>query len=694
MTGDDNMKDTEELMKALTFEEKCAILTGGAALTSGSVSRLGIPSLNMSDGPHGIRRLIGHPKQPQECNIPGGDTALPTASAVGASWSEEVAYSAGQVIAEDCRQEDVQMLLAPGTNMKRTPHCGRNFEYFSEDPYHSGMLAAAFINGVQSKGVGTSLKHFAVNSQEINRGTINAEVDERTLREYYLKPFEVTLAHSDPTSVMCAYNKLGGIWCSEHHWLLTEILKDTWGYDGLVISDWGAVHNISRALKAGLDLQMPKNPNIEKQLRWGLEHAIITMADIDRAVRKVLAWIDRVSTMYEAHAEEYNTYDRQAQHRRAYEAACECITLLRNEGNLLPLSAEKYKKVAIVGTCAMEPVIMGGGSSKVTVEQESIDPIWLNLQQYADGMALTYISLEDILRSEQGMYKMTEIGNTYDAVVYFVGDAYGPDAETESFDRDNLSFPNYINAVINAGMEANKNFILVLQTGGAILPRRWEKVPALVQMWYAGEAGGKAIADVLFGKVNPSGKLSETFPLVERGDLDYPGDGIKLRYMEKYESGYRYYDKHPEQVWFPFGHGLSYTQFTYSNLCLSQTRLASPEFTLDVSFDLTNSGAMDGKEVVQLYIAPLDSVVDRPVKELRKFAKVALQAGQTKKVSFTLESKDFAYFNPFLHDWHVESGRYQVLVSSSSVKTELSGTLEIRYPEDYTIDSVDSSMVL
>ena len=688
------MLEIKKRLNEMTFEEKSAILTGGAALTSGSVARLGIPSLNMSDGPHGIRRLIGHPKQPQECHIPGGDTALPTASAVGASWSEEVAYTAGQVIARDCRQEDIQMLLAPGTNMKRTPHCGRNFEYYSEDPYHSGMLAAAFINGVQSKGVGTSLKHFAVNSQEINRGTINAEVDERTLREYYLKPFQVTLQHSDPTSVMCAYNKLGGIWCSEHHWLLTEILKDTWGYDGMVVSDWCAVHNISRALKAGLDLQMPKNPNIEKQLRWGLEHNIITMADIDRAVEKVLEWIDRVQTMYAAHGEEYHNYDRQAQHERAYEAACECITLLRNERNILPLSPKKYQKVAIVGRCAEEPVIMGGGSSKVTVEASSVEAIWPNLQKHAEGMELTYISLEDILRSEQGMYKMTEIGNSYDAVVYFVGDAYGPDAETESFDRDNLYFPNYINAVINAGMEANPNFILVLQTGGAVLPRRWEKVPALVQMWYAGEAGGRAIADVLFGKVNPSGKLSETFPLTDRTDLDYPGDGVKLRYLEKYEAGYRYYDKHPEQVWFPFGHGLSYTEFTYRNLALSQTFMESPEFTLDVAFELTNSGQLDGKEVVQLYIAPLDSIVDRPVKELKKFAKVALAAGETKTVRFTLDSSDFAYFNPFLHDWHVETGRYQILVSASSVKAELIGTVEIRYLEDYTIDTVDASMVL
>ncbi len=682
------------ILQEMTFEEKCTILTGSAALSTAALPRLGIPSVNLSDGPHGVRRLIGHPRFPQECNISGGDTALPTASAVGASWSEDVAYLAGQTIARDCWQEDIQMLLSPGTNMKRTPHCGRNFEYYSEDPYHSGMLAAAFINGVQSEGIGTSLKHFAVNSQEIKRGTINAEVDERTLREYYLKPFEVTLQHSDPTSVMCAYNKLGGIWCSEHAWLLTQILKEEWGYDGMVISDWGAVHNISRALKAGLDLQMPKNVNIEKQLRWGLEHGILTQADIDRAVRKVLAWIDKFQTMQSEHVAEERVYDRNKQHQAAYEAACECITLLRNEREILPLSAEKYKKVAIIGKCAEMSVIMGGGSSKVTVEAGSIDHPLRFLTEHAKGMELDFISLEDILQSEAGMYKMEQIGPQYDAVVYFVGDAYGPDVETESFDRDNLYFPNYINAVINAGMESNPNFVLVLQTGGAILPRRWENVPALVQMWYAGEAGGRAIADVLFGKVNPSGKLSETFPLVDRQDLDYPGDGTKLRYLEKYEAGYRYYDKHPQEIWFPFGHGLSYTSFAYAGLELSENDFDRPEFELEVSFTLRNTGKMDGKEVVQLYVAPVDSIVDRPVQELKKFAKVALKAGESSVVRFKLDHTDFAYYNPFLYNWHVESGRYRILISSSSAKQELSETVHIRYLEDYTIDSVDSSMVL
>ena len=684
------MLDVKKILNELTFEEKCTLLTGGGALRSGEVERLGVPYLEFSDGPHGIRRLIGHPFYPQECHIEGGDTAMPTASAMGASWNEKIAFCAGETIAEDCKQEGIDMLLAPGTNMKRTPHCGRNFEYFSEDPYHSGMLAAAFINGVQSKGIGTSLKHFAVNNQEINRGTINAEVDERTLREYYLKPFEVVLQHCNPTSVMCAYNKLNGIWCSENRYLLTEILKEDWGYAGMVISDWGAVHNISRSLKAGLDLQMPKNANIEKQLQWGMKNGIITMEDVDRAVRKVLEFMDRILEM----RCEQTGYDRQKQHKAAYEAACECITLLRNERNILPIIKEKYKRIAVLGKCAEMPVFMGGGSSAVTVEAGSIDKPIDFMKQKAEGVEVDFYDLENVLRSEQVIYRINKIGAEYDALVYFLGDNYGPDVETESFDRDNLYFPNYINAAIQACIDSNPNFVLVLQTGGAILPRGWSNVPALVEMWYAGEAGGSAIADVLFGRVNPSGKLSETFALTDRNDLDYPGDGVKLCYKEKYEVGYRYYDKHPEKIWFPFGHGLSYTEFTYSDMTVSETQLGCAIFQVEVCFNLKNAGKMAGKEVVQLYIASLDSIVDRPIKELKRFKKVPLKPGAEQKVTFTLNENDFAYFNTCLHEWHVENGRYRICVASSSAKTELSEVVEIKYVQDYTIESVDSSMVL
>lgn len=684
------MYDVNLILEKLTFHEKCMLLTGSGALRTGEVNRVGISHLEFSDGPHGIRRLLGHPTYPQNCNIEGGDTAFPTASAMGASWSAETVFQVGEAIAKDCLQEGIDMLLAPGINMKRTPHCGRNFEYFSEDPYHTGILAASFIKGVQSKGIGTSLKHYAANNQEFQRGTINVEVDERTLREYYLKAFEIVLQHCNPTSVMCSYNKLNGIWCSENKYLLTELLRETWKYDGLIVSDWGAIHNISRALNAGMDLQMPRNADIQKQIQWGLDHKIISMKEVDRSVKKILCFMNKLLDM----RQNIGDYDRKAQHKVAYKAACECITLLRNDQNILPITRDKYKRIAILGTCAQNPVFMGGGSSAVTVEAKSVDSPLFYLQNNDLGIEVDYFSLENVLGKESIVGEISKIGAYYDAVIYFVGDHDGTDVETESFDRDNLYFPNYINAAIQSGISSNPNFVLVLQTGSAIIPRDWSHVPALIEMWYAGEAGGKAIADILFGKINPSGKLSETFILNDRTDIDYPGDGTKICYREKYEVGYRYYDRHPNDVWFPFGHGLSYTEYLYSDLKLSKQSIDSAIFDLDISFCLKNNGMYDGKEIVQLYIASLDNVVDRPTKELKRFAKIALKSGEKQNVYFTLTQSDFAYFNTCLHDWHVESGRYRICISSSSAKTELSDIVEIRYINDYTIHSTDTSMVL
>lgn len=690
------MLNVSQIMSDLTFEEKCRLLTGSAALSTASVERLGIPSLELSDGPHGVRRMIEHPTYPQECHVPGGDTVMPVASAVGASWNPDVAFAAGVTIGKDCKKEGVDVILAPGVNMKRNAHCGRNFEYYSEDPYLSALLAAGFINGVQSEGIGTSLKHYAVNSQEILRGTINAEVDERTLREYYLRQFDIIMKHCDPTSVMCAYNKLNGIWCSENRYLLTEILKDTWGYSGMVISDWGAVHNMPRAIKAGLDLQMPKNGNIEKHIRWGLDNGIISMEDVDRAVRKVVAFVDRILEM----RQEPGAYDRAAQHESAYHAACECITLLRNDNNTLPFTLDKVKRIAVVGSAAHTMAFMGGGSSCVSIQPESVDQPLPFMKNNDLGIEVDFIDIADANRQTY-----TKCGGTmhnyllpickqYDAVVYFASNNFGPDEECEEFDRTNLSFPNYMNYAIERAMEANKNFVLVLQSGSAILPKGWEKIPTLIQMGFAGEAAGRAVADILFGKVNPSGKLSETYPLRDRTDLDYPGDGTKICYREKYAAGYRYYDRNPQDVWFPFGHGLSYTTFGYTNLVLSQTEFTSSKFTLNVGMKLKNTGSMAGKEVVQLYVAPLDNITDRPVKELKRFAKILLQPGEETDVSFTLTDEDFAYFNTCLHDWHVESGRYQIMIGSSCTKIELSEQVQIHYIEDYTIENIDTSMVL
>lgn len=684
----------DEIISKMTLEEKATLLTGGAALSTAAIERLGIPSMNMSDGPHGVRRLIGHPTDPQECNIEGGDTCFPTASAVGSSWNKEIAFEAGKAIALDCIMEDIQMLLAPAVNMKRTPHCGRNFEYYSEDPYLAGIIAAEFINGVENMGVGTSLKHFAANNQEIDRGTINAEIDEQTLREYYLKVFEIVLEHSDPATVMCSYNKINGIWASENKWLLTEILRNEWGYDGLVISDWGAVHNVPNAIKAGLDLQMPKNGNIEKQLREGLDKGIVTIEQVDRALKAILTLLEKYAPKKEKPAD----YSREKQHETAYKAACETITLLRNEHNILPLSPEKHKRIAVFGRCAVEPLFMGGGSSHVSIKDESVDiPLDFIRKNASEDMVIDYYPMfEDGFNDEGAVRPIWNASAVkYDCAILFIGDNYGTDCETESFDRDNVKLPNYINAAIETAMRVfSKRLVVVLQTGSPVIPYRWEKAPCVVQMWYSGEGAGRAIADVLFGKVNPSGKLSETFPIRERLGLEYPGDGVKCEYTEKQNVGYRYYDKHPDEVWFPFGHGISYTEYRYSDIALSAQRIDTDKFTLDVSFKVKNIGEVAGKEAVQLYLAPLDAVTARPLKELRAFDKIALEPGEEKTVKFSLTEKDFSYYNVCLHEKHVESGVYKVMVGASSADIRLSELVSIRYDGDYTKDKFDGSMVL
>lgn len=683
--------DIKKVLKEMTFEEKCLLLTCEHDLGTHVFEKYGIPLVMFSDGPHGIRRLINHPRCPQECNIKGGDTALPTASAVGASWNEQIAFDAGATIAADCIEEGVDMLLAPGVNMKRTPHCGRNFEYYSEDPYLSGMLAAAFINGVQSKGVGTSLKHYAANNQEILRGSINAEIDERTLREYYLKVFEIALSHSNPTSVMCSYNRINGIWASENRYLLKDILKDEWKYDGMVISDWGAVHDISKCIKAGLDFQAPKNADIVSDIREGIKKGVIDEADLDRAVESVLKYINKIISMKKPPEK----YDRRKQHEAAYKAACETITLLRNERNILPITPKKYKKIAVMGEFAKSPLCMGGGSSRVTVDDSFVDTPFDYIAENANGMICDYIPLRNGKFYDESMLRSVErIRGKYDLYICFAGDNYGTDCETESFDRDNLKFPNYMNAVIQKCSNDLENFVLVTQVGGAVIPFGWAHTPAIVQMWYSGEACGRAIADILFGKVNPSGKLSETFMLEERTNIDYPGDGTKVCYDEKLNCGYRYYDKHPEKIWFPFGHGISYTDFEYSDISLSADKFETNKFKIKIRFKLKNIGNVRGKETAQLYVACKDSVVERPPKELRRFKKTELLPGEEQTKMFELDNTDFEYFNLCLREWTLESGSYEILIGASSRDIRLKEEFYVKYDNDYTTLKHNDAMVL
>lgn len=684
--------DIKNIMGKMTLEQKAQLLSGWEATTR-EFEELGIPRVWMVDGPHGVRK--------SNTNTKGGCVCYPTAAAIGASWDRDLAFKTGEALGKECRQEDYEMLLGPGVNMKRTPYCGRNFEYFSEDPVLSGNLAAEVINGLESQGIGASLKHYAANNQEFERNTINAEIDERTLREYYLKAFEITLSKSNPTSVMCAYNKIGGIWCSENKYILTDILRDEWGYEGMVISDWGAVHDAVRAIKAGLDLDMPGNKNIARDVKNGLDAGKITMEDVDKAVERMLKFIDRIKSMQKGKCE----YSREVQHQVARDAAAECITLLRNDDNVLPINGKKYKKIGVFGKAAERPVIMGGGSSHILLDPELIDKPIDFLKKYAEeeGIELYYdptsgnhfknrfdgfMGAEDV----GDLNNWANKGNDFDAMILFISNNYGLDVETEHWDRENLTYANYINGMVDSACNACKNVIVVMQTGSAAIPGRWkDKVKGVIQMWYGGEGAGSAVSDIIFGKVNPSGKLSETFITRDRSEMDVTGDGRKTWYNEGMFVGYRYYDKYKDDVWFPFGHGLSYTTFEYSDMAIEKKKEG---IGVKVSLKVKNTGDVAGKEIVELYVSHKDSVVLKPEKELKEFTKIYLEPGEEKEVIFELDEKAFQYYNICLRDWHVESGVYKIMAAASSQDIRLEKDCVIVNDDDYSIDEVSTKWMM
>lgn len=685
--------DIDQIINSLSFEEKVRLLTGGGALTTAENSEYDIPKLNLSDGPHGIRRLLKHPNPAYEqvCNIEGGDVCFPTSSALGSTWNKELVLEVGKAIARDCKEEDINMLLAPGVNMKRTPLCGRNFEYFSEDPVLSGELGAAFIQGVEEEGIATSLKHFAANNQETERSSISVEVDERTLREYYLRPFEIAVKKGNPASVMCAYNKLGGIWCSEHKWLIQDILRGEWVYEGIVVSDWHGVHSPSKAVKAGLDLQMPKNDRIADQVKEGIKKGIITQEHIDSILRRLIPFIQKVKN----NEKKQEGYSRNRQHEIAQKAALETITLLKNDNSVLPVTSEKYKKVAVFGTFAEKPVIMGGGSSKVTVAEESIERPIDYIRMYADNdMEILYEPLFDQVTAGLNMYrKIEQITKEIDLAIVFL--ASEPDCETEGIDRKRLHFSEYMNDCVDEISKQCKNTVVIMQTGTCTAPSDWkDRVDGIIQMWFAGEGGGSALAKILFGIENPSGKLSETFITRLRKDLDFPGDKTKVWYQEGMFCGYRYYDNYPEDVWFPFGHGLSYTQFEYSDLIIEPKASGDEKQVVNVSLSVKNTGAVKGAEIIQLYVGKKESMVVRPEKALQDFCKVSLLPGEKKQIHFKLDRMAFAYYNVFLKDWHVESGEYEIMAGASSQDIRLRGGYEVYWDEDYTSVLKNKAIIL
>jgi beta-glucosidase len=666
--------DIAATVAQMTLEEKAALCTGASSWTTTPIDRLGVPTLLVTDGPHGIRRVpdtgsLGATALPATC--------FPTASAMAATWNVDLIHAVGQALAEEANSMGIGVVLGPGVNMKRSPRCGRNFEYYAEDPYLAGEMAVALINGVQSKGVGTSLKHYAANNQETRRFTINAVVDERTLHEIYLPAFEAAVKRARPWTVMCSYNKINGTYGSEHRQLLTEILKQDWGFEGFVVSDWGAVRDRVKALAGGLDLEMPgPKPSRVQAVIDAVHNGELDEAALDEAVRRILRIVDKAAATPKG-AE----FDVDAHHALARRVAAEAIVLLKNDG-VLPL--QQPQRIAVIGRSAKEPHFQGGGSSHINPTR--VDSPFDELQKLAGDAQLTYSEGYPAgLETDQALIDAAvQAAKAADVALLYI--ALPGSIESEGYDRDNLDLTEQQVALIKAVCAAQPHSVVILNSGSAVVMNEWiDGAAAVLQAWMMGQAGGGAIAGVLFGAVNPSGKLTETFPLrlVDTpSHLSFPGGHGEVRYGEDIFIGYRYYDAREVPVLFPFGHGLSYTQFAYSNLRASATTFKDAD-GLTVSVDVTNTGAVAGQEIVQIYVHDHAAELVRPPKELKGFAKVALQPGETKTVQIALDFRAFAYYHPGYHRWITEDGDFDILAGASAadirdkITVTLRSTLEL-----------------
>lgn len=675
--------DIQALISQMTLEEKAGLCSGLDFWHTKPVERLGVPSVMVSDGPHGLR------KQDLNADHLGMNESIkavcmPAACATAASFDRELIGEMGRAIGRSCQHEQLSVVLGPAVNIKRSPLCGRNFEYFSEDPYLAGEISAAFIAGVQSQNAGTSIKHFAANNQEHRRMSSSSNIDERTLREIYLPAFEISVKKSQPWTVMCSYNRLNGTYASEHPWLLTEVLRNEWGFEGYVMSDWGAVSNRVAGLAAGLDLEMPASGGInDAKIVEAVRTEQLDEAILDRAVERILT----VKYRYLENAKPETPWDKEADHLLSARIAGECMVLLKNEDGILPLSRED--DVAFIGEFAEKPRYQGGGSSHINSFKKT------SALEAAEGLKVTYArgyNADADETTDALIAEAVEAARKAKVAVVFAGlpDAY----ESEGYDRAHMRMPECQNKLIEAVAQANPNTVVVLHNGSPVEMPWLPRVKAVLEAYLGGQAVGIATVRVLYGDVNPSGHLAETFP-VKLSDnpsyLFYGGEGNEADYREGVFVGYRYYDRKEMEVLFPFGHGLSYTTFAYSNLRLSKEHITDQD-TLTATVTVTNTGSRAGKTVVQLYVGDPVSSVFRPVRELKGFEKVELQPGESRDVSFTLCKRAFAYWNTQLHDWYVESGDFTIEIGQSSRQIDVSTTVQVdstaRLPRHYTMDSI------
>ena len=665
----EHTQDTSRILDQLTLEEKAWIISGGGDFWhTRAIPRLGIPALTLHDGPHGLRKTL--PKAGQsalEDSYPA--TSYPSLSAVACSFDRDLVFELGQSLGAEAKAAGVDVLLAPGVNIKRHPLNGRNFEYFSEDPIVAGELASAYIIGIQNRGTGVSLKHFAANNQEFCRMINSSVVDERALREIYLKPFEIAIRKARPWTVMSSYNRLNGTYASEHETLLTKIAREEWGFAGLFMTDWGGMHDRASAIPAGTDLEMPPvgKYGVDRILE-GVKSGRIAESDLNRAVGKLLELIDKVREERKP-AKTWQVDDFET---IAKKVALESAVLLKNEQNLLPL--QTGLNVVVVGAMAEKPHVQGAGSSRVhprrmvsfvdALREEQLD--WA----YTQGYELSG------KENAQLAHEALELCRVKDDVLFFAG--LRDIEEAESYDRLHLELPAVQNALIERIASENPNVVVVLHAGSPVRLPWLGKVKAVLLMGLAGQMVGAATLELILGRVNPCGKLAETWPLTLE---DTPAYGqfakrFNTEYRESVFVGYRYYESFKRPVQFPFGYGLSYSAFSIDGLEVNRTSLAAGE-DLEVSVRVTNTGSQVGKEVLQLYVAPPASALFRPQKELKAFSKMELAPGESRKVIFKLNHGDFAYWNAAIHAWHCEAGEYRLMVGTSAADTPLEAAVRV-----------------
>lgn len=651
-------ENIKKIISDMTLEEKAALCSGADFWHTEAFKQHGIPAMMMSDGPHGLR------KQDLEGDHMGVNDSIkavcfPAGCGMASSFDRDLVRQMGEALGEECQAEQVGVILGPAVNIKRSPLCGRNFEYYSEDPVLATEIATAHINGVQSKNVGTSIKHFCLNNQETRRMSVSAEADERTMHEIYLAAFEGAIKNAKPWTVMCSYNKINGVYGSENKETLTDILRTDWGYQGLVVSDWSAVNDRVLGLKAGLDLEMPSSfGENDALIVEAVKNGTLDEAILDQTVQRILNMVYTAVEQQDPKA----VFDRDAQHELSRKIAGQTLVLLKNEDHILPIS--KTQKIAIIGKYAEKPRFQGGGSShincsKVTSMLDCMQPD--DQYVYAKG----YDDAEDIV-DEALQAEAVEAASKADVAIIFAG--LPDNFESEGYDRKHMRMPDCQNELISRIAKVQPNVVVVLHNGSAVEMPWLSEVKGVLEAYLGGQAVGGAEYDVIYGIVNPSGRLAETFPVKLEDNpsyLNFPGDADKVEYKEGIFVGYRYYDYKKMAVQFPFGYGLSYTDFAYSNLRLDKKTIKATD-ELQVSVDVTNIGDVPGKEVVQLYVRDVESTAVRPVRELKDFAKTDLKPGETKTVSFTLSKRAFAYYEPKLHDWYAEPGEFVIEIARSS----------------------------